>query len=69
MTTLEPVQELSLDPNTTEAMSFVLFLGVLADTLTRGRHVLGVLPVPPPPTASSAKSPDVRKPTEIPFWR
>jgi hypothetical protein len=40
-----------------------------ADSLTRGRHVLGVLPVPPPPTSRSVNNPDGRKATEIPFWR
>jgi hypothetical protein len=40
-----------------------------ADSLSRGRHVLGVSPVQPIPTARTAKNPDAHRQTEIPFWR
>jgi len=43
-----------------------------ADSLTRGRHAIGVMPVPPDPLptdTASLRDPAWKKPFVIPFWR
>ena len=43
-----------------------------AESLSRGRHVIGVLPVPPirmPTDSVALRNAEWKKPTQIPFWR
>jgi hypothetical protein len=42
------------------------------DSMARGRHVIGVLPIPPeelPKNTADLKDPPWKKPVLIPFWR
>ncbi len=47
-----------------------LIMYIPVDSLPRGRHTIGILPVPPaePPKDSAARA-DSKRPTLIPFWK
>ncbi len=71
----------TLDGIALSALSFAFYehpgsgiKGILAyipvDSLPRGRHVIGVIPVPPPvPPKDSSAAAAWKRPTLIPFWR